>query len=116
MFVAREKKKNERYPYHSKQEIKKEKSFIRKNVSPKEGHTFLKEKGMNTSRRKIPPRFVGPPPVSPVQKWHMVQHKKFPKKLTRTQKRSMPRLRAMEKRQLLEEMPHGKPKEVENLR
>ena len=77
MSIAREKKKNGRYPYHLEQEIKKEKSSKGKNVSPKEGHTFLEEKGMNTSRRKIPPRFVGPPHVSLGQKWHMVQHNKF---------------------------------------
>ena len=63
--VAREKEKNGRYPYYSKQEIKKEKSSKGKNVSPKERHTFLEVKGMNTSRRKIPPRFVAPPPISP---------------------------------------------------
>ena len=71
---------------------------------------------MNISRRKIPPRFVVPSPISPGQKWHVVQHKKSPQKLTITQKRRMQRLRAMEKRQLLEEMPQGKQKKVENLR
>ena len=45
----------------------------------------------------------------------MVQHKKFPQKLTGTKKRRM-KLRAMEKRKLLEEMPQEKPKEVDNLR
>ena len=39
---------------------------------------------MDTPRRKIPPRFVVFPPVSPGQKLHVVQHKKFPQKLTRT--------------------------------
>ena len=42
---------------------------------------------MNTSRGKIPPRFVVPPPVSHGQKWHVVQHKKFRQKLTITQKK-----------------------------
>ena len=60
---------------------------------------------MNTLRKKIPPRFVVPLPVPPEQKWHIVQYKKFPQKLTITQKRRIPRLRAMEKRELLEEMP-----------
>ena len=55
---------------------------------------------MNNPLRKIPPRFVVPPPVSPRQKWHVVQHKKFPQKLTKTQKRRMERLGAMEKWQL----------------
>ena len=69
MSTAREKETNGRYPYHSKQEIKKEKSSREKDVFPKERHTFLEGKGMNTSRRKIPPRFVVPPPISPGQKW-----------------------------------------------
>ena len=38
--TTREKEKNGRYPYHSKQEIKKEKPFKEKNVPPKERHTF----------------------------------------------------------------------------
>ena len=46
--IAREKQKNERYPYHSKQEMKKEKPFKEKIVPPKERHTFLEGKGMNT--------------------------------------------------------------------
>ena len=49
-----------------------------KDVAPKERYTFTERKGMNPSRRKIPPRFVVPPPVPPGQKWHVVQHKKFP--------------------------------------
>ena len=36
MSITKEKEKNGRYPYHSKQEIKKEKSFKGNNVSPKE--------------------------------------------------------------------------------
>ena len=67
---------------------------------------------MNTSRRKIPLRFVIFPPILPGQKWHVVQHKNFPQKLTRTKKRKMQRLRDMEKRKLPEEMPQGKPKEA----
>ena len=43
MSIAKEKEKNGRYPYHSKQEIKKEKSSKGKNVSRKERH-FFKEK------------------------------------------------------------------------
>ena len=76
--TTKERKKNEMYPYHSKQEIKKEKPFKEKNVPPKERHTFPKGKGRNTSRRKIPPRFVVPPLVPLEQKWHVVHHKKFP--------------------------------------
>ena len=76
--ITREKENNRRYSYHSKQEIKKEKPSQEKNVFPKERHTFLERKGRNASRRKIPPRFVVPPPIPPKQKWHVVKHKKFP--------------------------------------
>ena len=88
-------------------------SSLRKNVSPKERHVSPREKGMDDpSRRKIPQRFIVPPTISLVQEWYVVQHKKFPQKLTRTQKRQ----RAMEKRQLPREMLHGKPKEAKNLK
>ena len=63
--ITREKEKNGRYPYNSKQEIKKEKPFTEKNLPLKERHTFLEGKGRNISRRKIPQRFVVPPPVPP---------------------------------------------------
>ena len=76
--TAREKENNRRYPYHSKQEIKKGKPIKEKNVPPKERHTFPEGKGRNTSKRKIPLRFVVPPFVPPEQKWHVLQHKKFP--------------------------------------
>ena len=46
MFAAREYEKNGRYPYHSKQEIKKKKSSRQKNVFPKERHTFRKVKDL----------------------------------------------------------------------
>ena len=74
LSTARGKENNERYPYHSKQEIKKEKPSKEKHVSPKERHTFSEGKGLNTSRRKIPPRFVVHLPISPRQKWYVVQH------------------------------------------
>ena len=70
----------------------------------------------DTLERKIPQRFIVPPTISPVQEWHVVQHKKFPQKLTRTQKRSTQRQSAMDKRQLPGEMLQGKPKEEENLK
>ena len=89
LSISRKKENNGRYPYHSKQEIKKETPFKENNVSPKKRHTFLEGKGRNTSRRKIFPRFVVPSPVPPKQKWHVVQHKKIPQKLIRTQKRRM---------------------------
>ena len=44
MSTAKANEKNGRYPYHSKQEIKKEKSSKGKNVSPKERHIFSKRK------------------------------------------------------------------------
>ena len=56
--TTREKENNGRYPYYSKQEIKKDKPFKEKNVTLKERHTFLERKGKNTLRRKIPPRFM----------------------------------------------------------
>ena len=108
--TTREKEKNGRYSYHSKQEIKKEKPFKENNVPPKERHTRPEGKGKNTSRRKIPSRFVVFSPVPHEQKWHAVQHKKFPQNLTKTQKRRMQRLRAMEKRKLPKEMPQERPK------
>ena len=51
--------KNGRYPYHSfensKQEVKNKTFFKEKNVSPKDRHVSLREKGMNDPlRRKIP--------------------------------------------------------------
>ena len=116
MPTTREKENNGRYPYHSKQEINKEKPFKENNVPPKEIHTFQEGKGKNTSRKKIPPRFVVPHPIPPEQKWHEVQHKKFPQNLTRTQKIRMQRLRAMKKRKLLEKMPQEKLKEAKNLK
>ena len=84
--IAKEKEKKGRYPYHSKREIKKEKPSKEKNVSSKDRHTFLEEKGMDTSRRKTPLKFVVPPLVPPRKKWHVLQHKKFPQKITRIHK------------------------------
>ena len=87
--TTRKKENNERYPYHSKQEIKKEKPSKEKNVASKERHTFSEGKGRDTLRRKIPQRFVVLPLVPPEQKWYVVQHNKFPQKLTITQKKRM---------------------------
>ena len=108
-------------PYHSFEESKheaKNKKFTKeKNVSPKERHVSPREKGMNDpSRRKIPQMFIVSPTISPVQKRHVVQHKKFPQMLTKTQKMRMQRQRDMEKRKLPEEMLQGKPKEADNLK
>ena len=68
------------------------------------------------SRSKIPLRFIVPPTISHVQEWHVVNHKKFPQKLTITQKMRMQRKKAMVKRKLPREMLQGKPKEIENLK
>ena len=67
--TTRENENNGMYPYHSKQDIKKEKTFKEKNVPPKEKHTFPEGKSRNTLRRKIPPKCVVPPPVPLEQKW-----------------------------------------------
>ena len=46
--------------------IQKEKFSKVNDISPKERYVSLGEKGMNNhSRKKMPPRFVVPPPVSP---------------------------------------------------
>ena len=68
VYVAKENEKNGRYPYNSKQEIKKEKPSKENNVAPKERHIFQERKSMNTSRRKISPRFVVLPHVPPGKK------------------------------------------------
>ena len=74
--IDREKEKNGRHPYHSKQEIKKRNPSKKRMFLQKKRHTFLEGKGRNTSRRKIPPRFVVPPLVPPEQS---VSIKNFPK-------------------------------------
>ena len=63
MSTTKEKEKNGRYSYHSKREIKKEKSSKGKNVSPKETY-FLREKGYehfkeeNTSKVCCPSSYL----------------------------------------------------------
>ena len=121
VLASREWKKNGRYPYHafenSKHEAKNKNFSKEKNVSPKERHVSPRENDMNDpSRRKMPQRFIVPPTSLHVQEWHVVQHKKFPQKLTKTQKRRMQRQGAMEKRQLPREMLYGKLKEAKNLK
>ena len=103
MFAAREKGKNGRYPYHPFEDSKyeaKNKNFSKGNVvSPKERHVSLRGRSMNNpTKSKMPLRFVISPTISPVQEWHVMQHKKFPQMLTITQKMRMQRQRAMEKR------------------
>ena len=39
--------------------------------------------------KEKPVRCIFPPVVSPGQRWHVVQHKKIPKRMSRTQKRRM---------------------------
>ena len=69
--AAREWKKYGRYPYHSFEDSKleaKNKRFSKENnVSPRERHISLREKGMNDpSRRKIPQRIIVLPTISPI--------------------------------------------------
>ena len=40
---------------------------------------------------EMPLRCIIPPKLSPGQRWHMVQHKKFPQRFSKTQKRRMHR-------------------------
>ncbi|WCJ37914.1 hypothetical protein M5689_019008 [Euphorbia peplus] len=51
---------------------------------------------------KNQPRFVVPPPKESSQKWEVVKHKKFPAKLTHTQKRRIQRKKLAEKYKALE--------------
>ena len=46
-------------------------------------------------------RTIIPPMVSPGQRWHVVQHKKFHQKLFRTEKRRMQRQRGTDRRHLI---------------
>ena len=102
--------------YHSSKDSK-EKFSKGNDIFPKERHVSPRKNDMNDpSRIKRPPRFVIPPSVSLGQEWHVVKHKKIPQKFTITQKIRMHRQRAMEKRELPEEMLQGKVKEAENLK
>ena len=47
-------------------------------------------------------RCIIPPRVSLGKRWHVVQHKKFPQKFSKTQKRMMQRKRATDRRQLID--------------
>ena len=49
--ATKEKVKNERYPYHTRQKIKKEKPSKGNDVSPKERYVFVVEKSMNNPSR-----------------------------------------------------------------
>ena len=50
------------------------------------------------SHRRKQPRFLAPPTVKPGNQWHRVEHKKFPEKLSRTQKRRLLREKAAVRR------------------
>ena len=70
-----------------RQEVKNKKFSKENNVSLKERHASPRKKGMNNpSRRKMTSRFIISPTISSVPEWHMLHHKKFPQKLTKTQK------------------------------
>ena len=65
--------------------------------NPSKKTTFLKNTGIFSRGKGHEQSFKEgdaskvffPPPISLGQKWHVVQHKKFPQKLTITQKRRM---------------------------
>ena len=70
VFASREKGKNGRYPYHpfedSKQEVKNKNFSEGNDVSPKERHISPRGRSLNDpGKRKMPPRFVISPSVSP---------------------------------------------------
>ena len=93
--ITKKRIKNGRYPYHSsehsKLEIKKKKFSKGNDVSKKKKrHASQRKNGMNDpSRTKMSSMFAIPPPVSPRKEWYVVKHKKFPQKLTITQKIKM---------------------------
>ena len=97
----------------SKQEAK-NKNFSNGNIgSPKERHVSPRGRSMNDhAKRKMPPRFAISPLLSLGNECHLVKHKKFPQKLTKTQKRRIQRQRAMEKRKLSGGMRQRKSKEI----
>ena len=47
-------------------------------------------------------RCIIPFMVFPSQRWHVVEHKKFPQRLSKTEKRRMQRQRAADRRQLID--------------
>ena len=65
------------------------------------------EGGPNSPREEVvekekPMRCIVPLMVSPSQRWHVVQHKKFLQRLSMTQKRRIQRQRAADRRQLID--------------
>ena len=60
---------------------------------------FSREEVLEKER---PMRCIIPPMVSSSQRWHVAQHKKFPQRLSRTQKRRMQRQRAVDRMQLID--------------
>ena len=75
-------------------------------MSPRDKFTSPKDMVGNKpvfSREKVvemenPVRCIIPPRVSLGQRWHVVQHKKFPQRPSRTQKKRMQKQRAVDKR------------------
>ena len=74
VHATKEREKNGRYPYHSKQEIKKEKSSKGNNVFVKERHTFPGEKGHEQSFKEENGSKVCNPSshLTWKKKWHVV--------------------------------------------
>ena len=60
---------------------------------------FSRERVVEMER---PMRSIILPRVPSGQRWHVVQHKKFPSRLSRTHKMRMQRQRAVDKRQLID--------------
>ena len=68
-------------------------------IFPRGGPSSSREKFVEMER---PLSCIIPPRVSPGQRWHVVLHKKFSQRLSKTQKRRMQRQRAVDKRQLID--------------
>ena len=62
-------------------------------------HNFPREEVVEKEK---PVRCIIPPMVSSGQRWHVVQYKKFPQRLSKTQKRRMHKQRATDRRQLID--------------
>ena len=60
---------------------------------------FSREKDAEIERLM---RCIIPPRVSPYQRWHVVQHKKFPQRFSNIQKRRMQRQRVANRRKLID--------------
>ena len=112
-IVKKKKKENNgRYPYHSKQEIKKEKSSKKRMFLQKRDILFQGERAFTLQEGKYLQDWL-PLLLSHLDKSGICMHKKFPQKLIRTKKNKDVEIENYgQKATLLEEMPQGKPKET----